>query len=127
MSSKIKIYRLNDFLRMNESGKMDLDKSIQTVRELSAAAAFHPSHNILIDLRQTTLSNIGMDELLKIVMEFNQLVPNFKNRIANLIPNDKNRISLAKRFEACMEVKQYNYKFFTTYEDAIDWLSDIKT
>jgi hypothetical protein len=127
MLSKIKIYKINDFIRMNESGKMDFDKSIQTVRELSTATSFHPSHNILIDLRDTTVSNTGMDELMKIVMEFNQRVPHFKKKIANLVPNDTNRISIAKRFEACMAVKQYNYKFFTNFEDALDWLSDIET
>jgi len=112
---------------MNESGDIDFDKSIQMVRELSATADLRTDHNILIDLRKTTASAAGMNEVMKIVMEFAQCMPSFKNKIANVVPNDANRVSLAKKFEACMNIKEFKYKFFTEFELAIEWISDVKT
>jgi hypothetical protein len=125
MSSKIKIYKLNDFIRKNEIGEINFDKSIQIIREVSTTAAFYPNHNILIDLRETTLSEAGMDVLMKVTMEFVQLMPSFKNKIANIVPNDAKRVSIAEKFEACMIIKKFQYRFFTNFEDAIEWLSEV--
>jgi len=105
---------------------LDLDKSIQIVRELSLTASLHPRHNILVDLRKTTLSDGSMEILMKIVMEFVQCMPSFTKKIASLIPNDQRRISFAEMFESCMKVQNFQYSFFTNYEDAIEWLSDIQ-
>ena len=127
MSSGIKVYKIKDFIRKNESGEIDFAKSIQIVRELSAAAAFHTDHNILIDLRKTTASVAGMDDVMKVVMEFVQYMPSFKNKIANVVPSDANRVSLSKEFEACMKIKNFQYRFFTEFEQAIEWLSDVIT
>jgi len=127
MSSGIKIYKIKDFIRKNESGEIDFDKSIKIVRELSTAAAFHTNHNILVDLRKTTVPATGMDEVMKVVMEFVQYMPTFKNKIANVVPSDANRVSIAKQFEACMNIKNFQYKFFTEFEHAIEWLSDAIT
>jgi len=127
MSSGIKIYKIKDFIRKNESGEIDFDKSMQMVRELAAAVMSHGSHNILIDLRETTTSVDRMDEVMRIVMAFVQLMPSFKNKIANVIPHDANRVAGAEQFEACMQIKEFQYKFFTEFEHAIEWLSDIVT
>jgi hypothetical protein len=127
MPSGVKVYQIKDFIRMSESGEIDLDKSIQMVRELAAVTAFNSDHNILLDLRKTKVSFASMEEAMKITLEFVQCMPpDFGNKIANVIPNDANRTSLAKKFELCMSIKKINYKFFTEFEDAIEWLSDAK-
>jgi hypothetical protein len=95
MPPELTIYKINDFIRKNASGELDYDRSFQAVREISTAASFHPGHNILIDLRETTLSSLGMEDLMKVVLEFSKLMPYFKNRIANVVPNDERRISIA--------------------------------
>jgi hypothetical protein len=59
MSDRIKIYRIRDFIRLNESGKLDVDRSIKLVRELSAAAHFHKDHHILTDLRDAAVQTHG--------------------------------------------------------------------
>ncbi|WP_319522174.1 hypothetical protein [uncultured Desulfosarcina sp.] len=124
MDSKIKIYSMKDFIRKNASGEIDSERSIKMVRELSVAANFHADHNILIDLRETTIpiDKIQIGDLMKIVMEFVQFAPSFKNKIANLIPNNADRVSIAKQLEACMNIKNVHYKFFTEFEHAIEWL-----
>ena len=63
MPSDIKIYKIKDFVRFNESGDIDFERSMQIVHELAVAASFYAGNNILIDLRETTLvmeTNIGM-------------------------------------------------------------------
>ena len=124
MSSAVKVYKIKDFIRKNESGEIDFDKSIQMVRELSLAVAFHADHNILIDLRKTTVSFAGTEEVMKVAMEFVKCMPSFKNKMANVIPSDANRAFLAKQFEICMNIKKYQYRLFTEFEHAIEWLSD---
>ena len=123
MSSEMKIYNLNDFIRKNESGRLDLEKSIQIVRELSLTASLHPAQNILVDLRETVIAVQGMAEIMKIVMEFVQCMPSFKNKMAAVIPSNQDRVSFEKNFEACMQIKKLHYKCFTDSEIAIEWLS----
>jgi len=126
MALEVKVYKIKDFLRMTEAGEIDLDKSIAMVRKLAAVATFNAEHNILIDLRKTKVSFAGMEEVMKITMELIECMPPFfPNKIANVIPNEENRESLSKKFELCMNIKNINYKFFTDFEQAIEWLSDI--
>ena len=47
MSSDIKIYKVKDFIRRNESGEIDFDRSMQIIRDLAVAASFYAGHNIL--------------------------------------------------------------------------------
>ena len=112
---------------MSESGEIDFDKSMHMVRELAASSSFYSDHNILLDLRKTTIANIGMEEAMKICTEFIQCMPSaFKNKIANVVPDNATRAAFAKKLEVCMNLKKINYKVFTEFEHAIEWLSDAK-
>ena len=63
---------------------------------------------------------------LKTVLEIEKLRDVLKNKIANVIPNDQDRIAIAKKAEAALRYKGLiEYKFFTEFEAAIEWLSDI--
>ncbi len=126
MSPAIKIYQLKDFIRKNETGDLDYDRIVEIVHEIATAASFYSDHNILLDLRETTLSVDSMYEVMKVAMEFSQFKTAFKNKIANVIPNDIDRISMAKKAEAAFQIKSLQYKFFTDFEDAIEWLSEKK-
>lgn len=121
----IKVYRINDFIRKDVSGEIDFDKSLQLVVELAAAANYHAGHNVLVDFRDTTTSVDTMEQMMKVVMEFVQYMPAFKNKIANVVPGNADRVALAEQFQNCMNIKQFHYKFFTDFEQAIEWLSDV--
>ena len=123
MSSGIKIYKIDDFIRKNESGEIDFDRSMKIIRELATAAAFHTNHNILIDLRDTTVTTNSMNDILKITIEMARFKSIFKNKIASVIPDNEERLSIAKQFKACLDIKDFQYNFFTDFEDAIEWLS----
>jgi hypothetical protein len=126
MASEIKIYKIKDFVRLSESGEIDLDRSVEMVRKLAAVTTFNLDHNILIDLRKTKVALTDMEDVMKITLELIQCMPpTFANKIANVIPTDENRAALAKKFELCMNIKNINWKFFTDFEQAIEWLSDV--
>jgi len=66
MLSEIKIYNVKDFVRTTQTGNIDLKRSKQLVRELANVAGSHSDHNILIDLRETTVSVSNIVDILKI-------------------------------------------------------------
>ena len=126
MPSDIKIYKIKDFIRLNESGEIDFDRSMQIIRELAVTASFYAGHNILVDLRETTIvgeSNMG--DILQLALEMARYKSAFSGKIANVVPDDEKRLAIAKQFEASLSVKGFSYKLFTGFEDAINWLSEV--
>ena len=124
MLSGIKIYNVNDFIRKTETGNIDLKRSKKIVRELAVAAGSHTDHNILIDLRETSVSAASIEDIMKIALEFGTYISSFKNKIANIIPDDQKRMIIANRLKACMDIQGFEYEIFTDYESAIEWLSE---
>jgi hypothetical protein len=127
MSLGIKVYHVQDFIRKNESGVIDGARSFELVREVATAASFHIDSNILLDLRDTTLTIASFDHMGQLAQEFIRLMPAFSNRIAVLTPDDPERIKIGAKLELCMRLKGVRYSVFTEYEKAIDWLSSIKS
>ena len=126
MSLGIKVYHVQDFIRKNETGDIDTERSLEIVREICTAANFHADSNILIDLRETTVHSASFGEMNKLTEEFIRLAPGFKNKIAVIIPDEPERIKGGEKLELCMRVHKVKYSLFTDYEKAIDWLSEIK-
>ena len=126
MSTDIKVYKIKDFVRFNESGGIDFDRSMQMVHGIALAASHYTGHNILTDLRETTLvveTNIGV--ILQLASEMAFHVSSFKGKIANVVPIEEKRLAIAKTFEASMQLQGFNLKVFTSFEDAIEWLAEV--
>ncbi len=126
MVSGIKVYKVKDFVRTTQTGNIDLKRSKQLVRELVKVAGSHSDHNILIDLRETTVSVSNIVDILEVAREFGSSVSSFKNKIANIVPDDHERMVIAHRFKACMDMQGFEWEIFTDYEGAIEWLSEIE-
>ena len=124
MVSGIKVYKVKDFVRTTQTGNIDLKRSKQLVRDLANAAGFHADHNILIDMRETTISVSSIEDVIKVALEFGSYVSSFKNKIANIVPDDHKRMLIANRFKACMDMQGFEWEIFTDYEGAIEWLSE---
>jgi hypothetical protein len=122
--SSVKIYKIKDFIRVNKDGQLDFDRSVRVIHELAATAAFHTDHNLLIDLRDTTVALESMNQLLDLAIEFARFKSIFKNKIASVIPNDDKRAHIADGFKLALKIKGFQYDYFTDFEDAIEWLSD---
>jgi hypothetical protein len=128
VSSGVKIYKIKDFIRKDESGELTRDRVKEIILEIGTAAAFHPDHNILIDFRETTISHdVNMTAIMKSAKDVFAFKDVLRNKIANIIPGDKDRISIAERAEAAIQLGGIHYKYFTDFEAAIEWLSDVKT
>ena len=126
MSTDVKIYQVKDFIRKNEAGEVDLQRSMEIIHELAVAASFHAGHNILIDMRETTIAGeSSMSAILELAVEVARYKSVFKGKIANVVPGDERRLSIANQFKACLDLQGFRYEIFTSFEDAIDWLSDI--
>jgi len=55
MPLEVKVYKVKDFIRLNESGELNFERAMQIIQELAVAASIYKDHNILVDLRETTL------------------------------------------------------------------------
>ena len=123
MSANITIYKIKDFVRVTETGQLDLESSKQLIREIATAHAFHADHNILIDLRDTTVAIGSMSDLLELARYMASYKSLFRNKLANVVPDNEDRLVMARRFKACLDIEGFTYKFFTDIEAAIEWLS----
>ena len=124
MATKVKIYKIQDFIRFTETGQIDFDRSKKLIEELAVVAAYHADHNILIDLRETTVATANMTDLLQLALHMARHKSLFENRIANVIPPDTERLFMAEQFRACLHIEGFEYDFFTDFESAIEWLSE---
>ncbi len=126
MTSEVKIYKIKDFIRKTPTGEIDLEQSIQIIHELAVAASFHADHNILIDMRKTTVAEQNtFSAVLRLALEMAKYKSVFRGKIATVVPSDEKRLSIAKQFKASLDMHGFTYEVFTSFEDAIDWLSDI--
>jgi hypothetical protein len=126
MPSHIEIYKVKDFVRLNESGEIDFERSMKMIRKLGVASSVYADHNVLLDLRETTIvgvNNIGA--IMQLALEMAKYWSAFKGRIANVVPNDEARLSIARQFRASLQLQGFSYEIFTNFEDAISWLSEV--
>jgi len=126
MVSGIKVYKVKDFVRTTQTGNVDIKRSKEIVIDLANAAGSHADHNILIDMRETTVSVSNIVDILEVAREFGSSVSSFKNKMANIVPDDHERMVIAHRFKACMDMQGFEYEIFNNYESAIEWLSETK-
>ena len=123
MSSKVKVYRIRNFIRMTESGILDLDRSISIIRELAAESNYHKDHNVLLDFRETNLHASHRD-MIQISLEFARYHKAFRNKIAVLIPNTEDRLHVASLLKTSMDFQGLEFNQFFEFEKAIEWLAD---
>lgn len=125
MASEILVYKLKNFIRKNESGELSKNRIREIIDEIGALATFHPDHNILIDSRETSLSyQVNMADILETAIKLSVFKNVLTNKIANIIPEDENRVAIATKAQAAIQIKGIEYKFFTEFEEAIEWLSE---
>ncbi len=124
MGVGIKVYKTEDFICKTASGAIDLERSLDVVRELARAANYFRGHNILMDLRDTEMV-ADRSDALQVAASFAHHFKSFHHKIAVIIPDTAERMAKAEFMRTCMHLKGFQWEFFMAYEDAIDWLSDI--
>jgi len=99
---------------------------MKMIRKLGLASSVYADHNVLLDLRETTIvgvNNIGA--IMQLALEMAKYWSAFKGRIANVVPNDEARLSIARQFRASLHLQGFSYEIFTNFEEAIGWLSEV--
>ena len=124
MPASYKIYQIKDFIKTVEEGKIDVERSLDIVATLAVAAEFHEHLNIIIDIRKLT-NALKFPELLKVSIEFAYYKNSFRNKIALIIADNQERIKRAEFVKANLKSHDFEFEYFTDYEKAIDWVSDI--
>lgn len=120
----IKAYQTKDFIRKTARGTIDLERSLEAVKELAVTANYFKEHSILMDLRDTEV-DADHSDALHLAAAFTAHFKSFRNKIALIIPDTAERMAKAEFMRTCMHLEGFQWEFFMTYEDAIDWLSDI--
>lgn len=125
MALSVKYYTLNEYIRLNKAGELDIEESMKLIRTLVSAAAFKPQSHILIDLRETRLKDINIGDVFKIAREFSKCQTLIDQKIASMVPDEQARLQIAEQFKSAMNLSGFEYEFFTDMEQAIEWLSDV--
>jgi hypothetical protein len=121
--AKFQEYRIRDFLRKDETGLLTTVEIRRLSEDIIAAAAQLPRHDFLLDLRHTTVEEHSLANVLEVASELGLFATRVHGKVANLIPADGDRMSLAKVMEKCLRSQGLNYKVFSDYEEAIEWLA----
>jgi hypothetical protein len=66
-----------------------------------------------------------MKNVLEVALEIARYKSVFKGKLANLLPDDEKRLLTAKQLKVLMDLEGFQYEYFTSFEDAVEWLSDI--
>ncbi len=125
MSSGIRVYKIEDFIRFHASGEIDLERSMQLIREIAGTASPRPAHAVLVDLRKATLAGeTSIGTVLKLSLEIARYGSSFPGWIANVVvPSDPERLFMARQFEMTMQLRGFNFRAFTSFQAAVDYLS----
>jgi len=126
MASNLRIYRHSDLICLTGSGGIDLERSKEMVRELAVAASFHRDCDILVDLRLCIVQETIGDHL-ELALELANYQSIFTGKVAIMVPNDLENLSGARQLLACLSItdRPFRFEVFTSFEDAINWLSEI--
>lgn len=126
MASTLRIYRHSDLIRLTENGDVDLERSREIVRELAVAASFHKDCDILVDLRDC-VDHETIGDHLEWALELAKHKSLFTGKMAIIVRNDLQNLSGARQLLACLRITDYPFRLeiFTSFEDVINWLSDI--
>ena len=124
MSIGIKVNQTRDFIRKDARGAIDLERSLEEVRQLAAASHYFQDHNMVLDLRDTVVDGTRADGL-RVAAAFAHYFKSFHNKIAMLIPDTAERIEKANLMQRCMEAEGFEMKVFLKFEHAIEWFSEV--
>jgi hypothetical protein len=126
MSLQVRIYRLDEFIRVNKTGIVDVESSKLLIRELDMLCRVESIKNVLVDMRKTTISeSLDFKDMIEVATEFANRMESCV-RVANVIPDEERRIAIAAQIRDLIGVYGDKYQIFTTFEEAIDWFAKIE-
>ena len=122
---EIKIIQPRDFLKVSAEGTYTFRRSQELFERLAELNKPPNDYALLLDLRGAEGYATTAD-LYELACTLNEHRDSFRNRMALLVPeNDSRRFANAEFFSLCAENRGFHVSTFTSFEAAMDWLSDI--
>jgi len=123
MPTDIRIISACDFVRATAYGEFDFEMSKQALIEVASATTHLVNCRILLDTRKAQIE-IPVAGLWHLARELSNLGKAFYRRTAVLCPTE--RFDDAAFFALCGQNRGFRMQAFTSFEDAIDWLTGME-
>lgn len=108
------------------AGHLNRDVLVNLLTQLKIITSNNQGHNLLFDLRQTTLQKKQMD--MHRVIDFVSAIVNirsqFGERVAHVVPIDEDRIGHAEDIGSVATIRGIDYQVFTDVDKARTWLRE---
>ncbi|MGD0399246.1 MAG: hypothetical protein ABSC04_10080 [Syntrophobacteraceae bacterium] len=125
MATNIRIIHARDFIRVAPEGDFDLEESRKLLMEIASATAGLVDYEIIIDTRKAEIE-MSPTDLWYLAAELSKLREAFfRRKTAVLCPLEE--FDRAEFFELCAKNRGFQVKAFTSFEDAIEWLTANET
>jgi hypothetical protein len=120
MPHDIRVISLDDFLRTDVHGQLDLAGSKQVLADIASECVGHPDHHVLLDVRAARTGMV-VPELYDLVAFLARLGLGVRNRIA-ILYHQKDSFDRARFFALYAERKGLQVSAFQDFEWALEWL-----
>lgn len=122
---EIKIIQPRDFLKVSATGTYEFRRSQELFERLAELNKPPNDYAILLDLRGAEGYATTAD-LYELACTLNEHRDSFRNRMALFVPeHDTHRFANAEFFSLCANNRGFRVSTFTSFEAAMDWLSEI--
>lgn len=120
MAATIRVIHAHDFIKATATGELDFAASEKLLLEIASATASLVDYEVLLDTRHAQ-SNMSMNDLWKLASAICNLDQYLPRKIAVLCPLE--RFDQAGFFALCGENEGLRVRAFTSFEDAMTWLT----
>lgn len=124
MNLNIQLVRQADYVKTTPTGELDMSSTKKLLLTLAAASSTGEEKPMLVDIRKTSsiLKKTDVFELASSLIEYGKT---FRRKTA-ILARDDDSFDRANFFELVAKNRGYNVNAFTSFEEAIIWLADIK-
>ncbi len=120
---KLQIIKAGEFLKSAPTGDLDLQKSIQILAQIASAGDHVQNYSVMIDLRDVE-SHLSTNDIYNLSNELIKYGETFHRKTAVLTQSIKGQ-DQAIFFETAAQNRGFSVKAFTSFEEAINWLSSV--
>ena len=124
MATNIRIIQACDFIKVTAEGELDLQKTKELLMEIASSASPLGDFEIIVDTRKAQ-SRMSIGELWFLAAELSNHGKTFARKTAVLCPLE--HFDHAGFFALCAQNRGFGIEAFTSFEDAIEWLTAEET
>jgi hypothetical protein len=124
MPANVKVIQAHEFVRARPEGELNLEASEQMLLDIAKAAEGLYNIGILVDTRRAD-GQLGAADLWFLADRLGRHRHAFSGKTAVLCPTE--RFDRARFFSLVAGSKGFDVEAFTSYEEAIAWLSGDET